>query len=166
MDTKNWYERVRARLVRHEEEATVSSKDMRFFRVDTLLSMGKHCAEKAELGCDTCANLRDKTEYVAEHLHEMLDGHTGHIKQYEEVYAAMESHLKGEHRMVYAKHTQAVYGILGMLAGVAVGYAVGYLVNPNGLRIFVLAGWFLGLLLARIAGGVKEKKLKKEARYL
>lgn len=155
---------LRKKLSEHEESG-IKTKDLRFFHVDSLLNYAGHC-EKLSSKCKLCKSYQKEIETIVNDLDQYLNGNMSGRSAYEKKLHAIQAHLKSEHLLVVPKYNLSLFTFIGMIIGTLFGIVVAEWINPNSRDIFLLVGWFIGLLAGRLSGLSKEKKLEAQGRYL
>ncbi len=81
--------------------------------------------------------------------------------KYEQKLVEVSKHLKKSHSIMPKKYYASLYTFIGILIGLAVSYGITYSFYPNLILIALLYGTFTGLIIGRIIGLLKDKKLSK-----
>jgi hypothetical protein len=160
MGDKNWYELFFENLDQNKEKLTPG--DFRFYNIERLPIIAKKTNEFSS-GCIDCKHNLTELEDLAQNLPEFINTTRQNRIDFEKKLTKITAHLKRKHKLQFATYYLSLYTILGFLAGLIAGSLVSYSVTGDLNINYLMISGVAGLILGRIAGNSKERKLRKES---
>lgn len=160
---KSWKETIIDQL--HSKSEGINEKDFRFFRIAEFERMINR-TDELSVDCDVCKAFKNEIEIVVATIDEAVHTPGKLRRKYDHLIDRIAKHQRKNHGYYPPYYFTYNYSFLGMLAGSATGLLVGYLVLPHDVWYFILSGFVIGLLAARILGARKDKAVRANDKLL
>jgi len=158
MENSSWLSDLLIKLEHNRE--SLSLKDDRFLQINLFNNLITKIDNYSDT-CEKCKNYKIDIENYIENL-KAISISTQKQKDYEKFLTELKLHLEKEHKIYPARYFNSIFSFAGMLTGAAIGALTGYLINPKFLWSGILIGWTTGLLMGKIIGIKKDKKLQQQ----
>ncbi len=158
MENSSWLSDLSIKLEHNRDK--LSLKDDRFLQINLFNNL----MSKVDIysnNCEKCKKFKIEIENYVDNL-KAVSISTAKQKEYEKFLTELKLHLEKEHKIYPARYFNSIFSFAGMLTGAAIGAGIGYLINPKFLWSGILIGWTTGLLLGKILGIKKDKKLRNQ----
>lgn len=136
----------------------ISAKDYKFYGVNFIKTMSAACAKQAD--CPDCKKNGEKLFALAKNYPELIKTSVNTRKEYEQIIAKIENHLRRDHEYAPENYYKPMYSGLGIFAGAVASIIIWFLIIKSAALCWAIIGTLM--IAGRIAGGVKDKKKIKE----
>lgn len=160
---KNWAEEIDLRLT--EKLSGINEKDFRFYRIAEFQRMIKRTGELSA-NCNECQAMKNDIEAVVESIDKAIHIPGKLRRNYDRLIDRIAKHQRKHHGYFPPYFYTYNFSFIGMLSGTATGWFLGYLILPEFMLYFILSGFVTGLLVTRIWGARKDKKVQNEGKLL
>ncbi len=160
MTEKSWYELFFENLDKNKEKITPG--DFRFYNIERLPIIAKKTNEFSG-GCVDCKHHLTELDKIARNLPDFINTTRQNRVVFEKKISQITTHLRRKHKLQFATYYLSLYTITGFLAGLLAGSLISYSTGSEINFNYLMIGAAGGLILGRIFGNAKEKKLRKES---
>lgn len=160
---KNWAEEITEQL--HTKMESINEKDFRFYRIAEFERMINRTHELSA-NCENCQAFKPEIETVIETINRAIQTPGRLRRNYDRLIDCMAKHQRKDHKYFQPYYFTYSYSFFGMLAGSAVGLLSGFIILPEAIWYFILSGFVIGLLTARLGGSRKDKIVRANGKLL
>jgi hypothetical protein len=160
IESKNWNELFFETLDKNKEKITPS--DFRFYNIERLPIIAKKTNEFSAV-CIDCKHYLAELDDMALNLPDFINTSRENRVIFEKKLSKITTHLKREHKLQFATYYLSLYTVTGFLTGIIAGSLISYSVTGTFDINYLMISGVAGLILGRIMGNSKEKKLRKES---
>lgn len=158
MENNSWLSDILIKLEHNREK--LSLKDDRFLQINLFKNL---CSKINDYSpdCKICENHKPKIENYVDSLKDISIS-VQKQKEYEKFLIDLKLHLEKDHKIYPARYYNSIFSFVGMLIGAAIGSAIGYFIDIKYIWSGLLIGWTTGLIIGKIYGIKKDKKLIRQ----
>lgn len=160
MESKNWNEFFYEALDKNKEKITPG--DFRFYNIERLPIIAKKTNEFS-VSCIDCKHYLTELEDMAQNLPDFINTSRENRVNFEKKLSKITTHLKRKHKLQFATYYLSLYTVSGFLAGIVAGSLISYSITGTFDFNYLMISGAIGLILGRIIGNSKEKRLRKES---
>ena len=155
---KVWSKTIKNKI--DEQIDDIYKRDYKFYKIDRLERIAEHI-DVFSHECEECEAFKTDIKDIAERLSEYLKGVPQLRSEYEKRNEKIVNHLQKKHKLAYKEYYASSYSFLGFAIGSAIFGGVMWFINSNFIVPAVLMGFALGLIIGRILGKKKDKKIEE-----
>lgn len=111
--------------------------------------------------CEICKNYKADYEKMLPHVVAKIE-EPEFRNHYEKKLIQVSKHLKTRHHMKSKQYFGSLYTLFGILAGLSLAAVLSALFSPENMGIGLFYGGILGVLIGRLLGVYKDKKIDRQ----
>ncbi|MFH2095730.1 MAG: hypothetical protein ABIJ16_08500 [Bacteroidota bacterium] len=157
-----WTKDVSERVNELKEQLTL--REFNFYQLNKLIIIAE-VLDRELAGCSICNELMSSLMKFVNELPDSTQNRELRIT-YETDTEKLVKHLRKEHGFYLQKFYNYTWSFYGMLVGVICGVMLAFSGITVSKASMILTCWFGGLVIGRIAGGWKDRKLKKAGKQI
>ena len=155
----SWVVQITKKL--EEEKVKINKKDYVFFQLDFIEKFVKH-TQKYCRNCEICEANKKEISDIVERMPLYVNNNSADRKELGNKLDEIVKHLKYVHKLQYKGYFLSLFSLIGLVAGILLFGGIAYLINPGFLKYGILGGFTIGIIIGRITGKIKDKKIEKE----
>ena len=147
-----------------ESLAGTREKDLRFFRIEELRRNIRRVAEYSN-HCSGCMHIKPEIAAALKHVNEAVNVPGQYRRELDRLISRLARHMMKAHAFYPPFHFNYLYSFYGIAAGSLAGLLIAVLLPGRPWEIGA-AGFVSGLIAGQIAGGRKDRKVRRENRLM